>query len=470
MLLNNYFGSPKEIVDKIPVVGSIVNFLAGENGDYGLFISIISLFLLFYGLGFTAISPAQVFTITLILAPFWLTWYLLATFHWKWMEYVGKKFQLYNGRTTLRIRIPQEITKSPEAMEFVLAQIHNPQSIDNYMQSYLDGKRPLNNSLEIVSIGGDVRLYVNLPSRKIKAAFESNLYAQYPGVEVIEEPVDYAAEIPLSGEGWEWMSFHLNKKADQVLPIKTYKDYGLDKMPKEEEKVDPMTPMLEIMGALGPQERLYIQIIISPHRKTSFKTGNLSFGSTSTWETKVEAKIDEMMRRDPVSKAPLGAENAAGVYVDRSPQISPGERETIEAMERNKEKYAYETGIRYIYAAKDGHFVGDRIAPINRTFSQYDLLRRNSIGIKWRTDFNYKKLSDPFNKKLPALRRQELKELKLRKYFNKIMDAEAKIFTVEELATMFHLPGSVAVTPNLSRIPSTRSEAPSNLPIGDLPT
>ena len=47
---------------------------------------------------------------------------------------------------------------------------------------------------------------------------------------------------------------------------------------------------------------------------------------------------------------------------------------------------------------------------------------------------------------------------------------EAKIFTTEELATLFHIPGQVAVTPTLGRIPSTRSQAPTNLPVGDLPT
>ncbi len=37
--------------------------------------------------------------------------------------------------------------------------------------------------------------------------------------------------------------------------------------------------------------------------------------------------------------------------------------------------------------------------------------------------------------------------------------------TTEELATIFHIPGKVASTPTLARIPSKRSEAPANLPI-----
>ena len=47
---------------------------------------------------------------------------------------------------------------------------------------------------------------------------------------------------------------------------------------------------------------------------------------------------------------------------------------------------------------------------------------------------------------------------------------KAKVFSAEELATVFHLPGQVALTPTLNRIGSTRSEAPANLPVGNLPT
>ena len=35
----------------------------------------------------------------------------------------------------------------------------------------------------------------------------------------------------------------------------------------------------------------------------------------------------------------------------------------------------------------------------------------------------------------------------------------------EELATLYHLPGAVATTPTLTRIPSKKSEAPANLPV-----
>ncbi len=464
-MLEHLFGNPKDIAAKIPILAFFIRFVSSNDSDYGGFVAILSVVLLFYGLGFTDISQAQVFSIVIALTPLWLTWYIFVNFFDKWSEYTGKKFGLYNGRTTLRINLPQEVLKSPEAMEFVISQIHNTANPDNLMQTYLQGKRPLNFSFELVSIGGDVRFYANLPTSKTKAAFEANMYAQYPGVEIVEEPVDYAAEIGLDSD-WEWFSCHMRKKKDEVFPIKTYIDFGLDKLPKEEEKVDPMTPMLEVLGGVGPSERLYIQYICTPFRPSSFSNGQLMFGEGSGWDKGVTAALNKIMNRDPDTRQAIDSGNSEEVA-----RLTQGERDAVAAMERNAGKYAYNVGIRWVYASRPGHFAGDRINPIIRSFSQYDIISdiRNQIGVAWRTDIDYKDLIPGSYKKIEALKVQELKEYKLRKYFNKGGADGMKIFTAEELATMFHIPGQVAFTPTLSRVPSTRSEAPNNLPVGNLP-
>ncbi len=450
---------------KIPIFGSIVSWMGDNDMNPGPFTAVTSFLLLLIGLFVFGISFGQIASLVIAAAPIWLPILLFFTFFWMWMDVVGTKFYLSQGRSTLRIKLPQEIFKSPEAMEFVISQIHNTANPDNLMQTYLDGKRPLPVSLELVSIGGEVRFYVNTPRKKSRDAFEANIYAQYPGVEIIEEPVDYAAEIPLDTKDHDIMSFHMGKKEDQEFPIKTYIDYELDRMPKEEEKVDPITPMIEVLANAKPYERIYVQIIIVAHRKASFKNGQLV--GAPTWEKGVYNKVSEVLQRDPKSKLPIGADEEGKRFA--MPQISEAERDTIKAMERNAGKYPYETAIRWMYISKKGHFNGDYINPMIRTFSQYDMIGRNQIGVRWRTDFNYKDLF-PGKKAgdLATMKRQELKEYKLRKYDPKGAGDGYKIFTAEELATMFHLPGRVALTPGLARIPSTRSEAPPNLPTGEL--
>ena len=219
-------------------------------------------------------------------------------------------------------------------MEFVISQIHNTANPDNLMQTYLQGKRPLPFSFEIVSIGGEVRFYVNVPTSKTKDAFEANMYAQYPGVEITEEPVDYAAEIPLGGgEKWDMMSFHMGKKKDGIFPIKTYVDFELNRMPDEDEKVDPMTPMLEVLSTIKPHERLHIQFVMKSFRKDSFKNGQLITGEGPDWNEKLYEEVNKMMNRDPKTKAAVeggGAEELA--------RLTTEERNKIEAMERNATK------------------------------------------------------------------------------------------------------------------------------------
>ena len=446
-------------------MGSIIGWMDSNNMDYGPLAAIISLSLFLIGLLVLGVSGGQVLSVFFALMPVWLPIILFFIFFYKWMDMKGTSFYLFSGRSTLRIKLPPEVLKSPEAMEFVLSQVHNTQNPDNLMQTYLDGKRPLTIGLEIVSIGGEIRFYVNTPTKKTRDAFEANMYAQYPGVEITEEPVDYAAEIPLDKlDEYDTFAMHMGKKTPEIFPVKSYIDYGLDKMPKEEEKVDPITPMLEVLASIKPFERLYVQFIITAYRKSSFDNGQLI--ASDHWEKDVRAGIDEMMKRDPETKGPRNGEDTADF--EGMPRITPGERETIEAMERNVEKYPYEVGIRWYYATKKGHFNGNLINPVIRSFSQYDKIGRQQVGAKWRTDFDYMFWSDPKGKRVAALKKQELKEFKLRKYFPKSGGDSPVIFTTEELATMFHLPGKVALTPTLSRIESTRSEAPANLPVGEV--
>lgn len=403
---------------------------------------------------------SPVASVMVSLTPIWLPLALFYITFDRWMNYVRLKFALYNGRTTLRIHLPPEVLKSPEAMESVMAQIHNTQNADNLMQTYLDGKHPLTFSFELVSIGGEVRFYINVPTKKTKNAVEAQLYAQYPGIEVVEEEIDYTDEISWNPEKYEYMAFHVGKKDDEVFPIKTYIDYGLDKMPKEEEKFEPMSPMLEQLGKVKPHERIWIQILAIPHAKKNFNTGSLS--EESTWDKKIQETINKMLKRDerPVTDPDT---------YERAPMLTVGERDTIAAMERNAGKYAYETAIRWIYITEKGKFDGDIISPILRSFAQYDVIGRNGVGARWRTDYNYNFFSDYSGKKKMQKKQMELQQYKLRDYWHqeRISRFDAmKVMSVEELATMFHIPGSSVVTPTLPRITSARKAAPSNLPTG----
>lgn len=427
----------------------------------------VALAIIFFAVKLMNVDLEPFITFMIATSPIWLPLTIFYITFEMWMWSVGEKFKYEMGRTTLRIKLPQEMLKSPEAMESVLAQVHNVNSPDNYMQSYLDGKRPLVLSLELASIGGDVRFYINCATKKIKNALEAQLYAQHPGIEVHEEEIDYTAEIPHNTTEWDSIAFHIVKKSktkeDDVLPLKTYIDFGLDKQPKEELKFEPMAPMLEYLGSAGPDERIWIQILCTPHAKQELKTGHLK--KKGTWEETAAKKINDMMGRDDKHMS-------IGEETENRPMLTMGERDTIAAIERNTSKYAYSVAVRAIYMARSGKFNPDMISPLLRSFSQYDVMGRANLGPIWRTDFDYNFFQDFTGSRKKMLKKREIEYYKARYYTEgdkkNFIDRE-RLMSVEELATIYHIPGSSVITPSLGRIESTRREAPANLPIGNLP-
>jgi hypothetical protein len=91
----------------------------------------------------------------------------------------------------------------------------------------------------------------------------------------------------------------------------------------------------------------------------------------------------------------------------------------------------------------------------------------NGFKLGWFTDFDY-----PWQDFRRMRRTQDEKEMleafKMRSFFQppfKNFHQSPIILNTEELATIYHFPGSVAATPTFERIPSKRGQAPANLPI-----
>jgi hypothetical protein len=433
------------------------SFATSLGGPIFLIFGLVAIFITFNTVN---VDPFLMFMMLALFGPIWIPLTLFLITFDRWMDFVNLRFEDINGRVTLRIRLPQEVTKSPQAMEEVLQQLANPNRPKSLIEAYWLGKIPLVHSFELVSIGGDVRFYINLPLKKAKNLVESQLYAQYPGIEITEEPIDYTAEIKWDPKKWEIMSFHYTKSKDRVLPIKTYIDWGLDKLPKEEEKVEPIAPVLEYLGSIKPYERLWIQIIASPHTRKEFQYGSLR--TKPDWTKEAGKKVDELMGRDRNKLAPAEFE--------MQPRLTQSERDSVTAIERNASKAAYDVGIRIIYAAPPDKFSGDVVTATIRAMATYEVVGRNKIAMGWRTDYDYKLFQDPFGTKRVYYKKKELDYYKIRFYkpfeLREYKDGKTTM-SVEELATLWHIPGQVILTPGLARVESLRRDAPANLPTGN---
>ena len=427
----------------------------------GPLVIVLGILIMLYMFNTIGVNIQPFLAVAIALTPIWLPLVLFYVTYDRWIEFVHAKFRVDNPRVTLRIKLPPEVFKSPETMESVFTHVHAANGADNLMQAYLDGKHPLVASYELVSIGGDVRFYINV-HKKIKNMLESQLYAVYPGIEIIEELVDYAAEVRWDESKMDLMSFHIVKKADDIYPIKTYIEFGHDRLPKEEEKFEPMAALLEHLGRAKPHERLWVQILCTPHAKKEFKGG--SRHKKGTWEGDAGKKINEILKRD---ERKMSAEEET----EQRPTLTMGEKDSVTAMERNVTKLAYETAIRAMYITLDKEkFDGGMIGPMLGSFKQYGILGRNELGPRWKTEFDYAIFEDRNGRKQARRKRDELEAYKARSYDpgggKQAEGHRAKIMSTEELATIYHIPGSSVITPNLGRIESKRRAAPGNLPIG----
>ncbi|MEK7642817.1 MAG: hypothetical protein AAB392_03415, partial [Patescibacteria group bacterium] len=204
------------------------------------------------------------------LAPFWLPIaFIYAAFN-AWVRY--RRAEYWNnklGSVLLEIKLPREITKSPLAMELVLNQMHQPPDEGNWYWKYWRGQTRSWFSLEIVSFGGDIHFYV-WARRKYKNGIETHLYSQYSGIE-ISEVEDYTKDFYFDPSQHEMTACQWELSDPDPYPIATYVDYGLDKDPKEEFKVDPLTSQLEFLGSLPKGHNCWIQIIVRAHKKEAKK-------------------------------------------------------------------------------------------------------------------------------------------------------------------------------------------------------
>ncbi len=372
-------------------------------------------------------------------AYFWLP-IILGYVAWRfWIYYVRYKFVAKAPWVTLEVKIPREIFKGPQAMEVVLNGISVAKD-GNFLERYRDGFLRSWYSLEIVSFEGHVHFYVRVVKPLVRLVV-AQFYGQYPDIE-INEVEDYTKPFIKDGKlhpdyNIDGMEFILNEQ--DVYPIKTYIDYGLDNLAtKEEQKTDPITSLIEFFGSMKAGEHAWFQIMI---RTTKNKK----------WKTEAKALIDQLMKRDIAKTEVLNF----GALL-----LSPGERQIIEAIERNVSKVAYDVSIRFCYIARKDKFNSINIASMASAIKQFSALNMNGFkGINRAASEYFQSIYEP------RLKRKILNGYINRSSFYPPEERQHFILNTEELATIFHFPGGVSETPTLGRIEAKKSEPPTNLPL-----
>ena len=385
-------------------------------------------------------------------AQYWMPFVLGAFFVNFWLRYVRAKWISSIKWIMLEVKLPKEIYKSPLAMEVVLNSLYQT-GRGEWNEWYFQGRLTNWFSLELVSIDGVVHFFIRT-NVIFKDIIEAQIYAQYPTAEVYEVP-DYTKYVDYKGKDGEWglwgLEFKLAK--DDAYPIKTYFDYGLDKEGvKEEYKTDPITSMLEFLGSIGKNEQIWIQILVQPTSKRFKKPGKW-FGKRG-WKDEGEELIEKIIKK---AKKRSGDENAPVMLTEL-------ENNAIKAIERNISKLGFDCGVRGIYLSKDGAFKVSNIFSLLGAFRQYSSNELNGIKVSHATSFNFP-WQDFKDIRTTGLKKTIFDAYKRRSFFYLPHKKKPFVLNTEELATIFHFPGSVAETPTFGRIVSKKAEPPANLPI-----
>jgi len=376
-----------------------------------------------------------------------------------WLTYKRSQFLAKQSYILLEIKIPRDVFKSPKAMEFFMESLYQTFGEANWYMKYWQGSVRAHFSLEIVSIGGAVHFFI-YTRKGYKNLIESRLYSQYPGIEIYEVP-DYTLPLQYDPEkvGLWACEFELTK--EDAFPIKTYIDYGLDKDPKEEYKIDPITPLLEFMGSLSQGHQAWVQIIVRAH-KAEDKDPATGKMVDLKWKKEAEGQIKKIQEAGKGEK-----DKETGKPVPGTQRfLTDGETETIKALERSVSKVGFDTGMRVVYTAPKDIFsmdnVGGIVGGITHFNSSMNGFKPTNIPAPKRKWFPWKdRPKTAVNLEKSIL----LDAYKARGYFWNEYKRKYFVLNTEELATIFHIPGNVAQVPTLSRIASKKSEAPSNLPL-----
>lgn len=465
-----------------------------------------------------------------IWTPFWWIFPIIIVFWfpilriWWWfflpifLFFPAKKYYLwwiswdfqYFERTKwvlLELTPPKEVLAPLIAMEDVFNVVWSVIDKANWREIWCEGEfkeYPYWCSWEIASIEGNIHFYVRcLPAHR--HVVEAVFYSHYPEVEIHEVP-DYTKTVPLNipNEGWDMYGEDYILGKEDSLPIKTYSKFFEpqgEKISQEEKRIDPEVSLLEGMGRLKPGEQIWMQYVTTPieiedtpiaeesvalinklaRREEEKPPGALQEvfslifkGVPAGYEKKIELeeetksgggrdKVSTVTSKSSVKYSQKGEKKE---IIPSEMKLTPGERESLVAVEDKVKKLFWKTHIRGVYVAKRSSWKKENRLITRAYFSHF---ASNSNYVRF--------WSDTRPKVHFVLRERRRKYRQKRMFRNYIMRLPPKFpkmtgpgnnfYNSEELATMWHFPIKITSTsvPTAAYVEAKKGGPPANLPV-----
>jgi hypothetical protein len=332
----------------------------------------------------------------------------------------------------LLIEVPKDNEKKELSAEQMFASLHGilrPKS-----ELTKEGSIQEHISFEIVSRLNSIQFYVWTP-KHLKDFVESQVYAQYPTVQIKEGPADYSA-IEVGDRTIYGTELGLTKHT--MMPIKTFASF----------EVDPLAGITGVLAKLEQAgEEVWIQILARPiddawqDQGKSFidklKGGGSSGGALSKL---VDLPAYIIKNFTSALVAPPGDK------VPDKKEVSSGDQTIIKAVEEKITKLGYEVKIRIAYLGPDEASAKQRLQAIVGGFKQFNTTNLNGFtSAKMYNNVDF-----------------------INDYQSRLFFDDGYILNIEELASLYHLPHSSVETPNMKWTTAKTSEPPSNIPMEGL--
>ena len=327
----------------------------------------------------------------------------------------------------LILEIPKTNDKQELAAEQLFASLHGILRDKQELKS--NGGVQEHVSLEIASVNGQIRFYAWVP-RTLRSFVESQIYSQYPTVQIRDAEEDYVAH---QGEHSVIYTAEITLTDNEMLPIKTFQNF----------EVDPLAGITGTLAKLETSgEEVWIQILARPiaddwHKASekwikTVKNGKPSFGKNGglVWL----GELLEALWKPPEE----GSKTAAAPK-----ELSDRDKTRISEAETKATKLGYEVKIRLAYLGDDATNARQRMQAIVGTFKQYNSTNLNGFKIA----------------------NASFKSEDLAKYRQRTFGRGGYILNIEELASVFHLPHTNVETPNIVWASTKTAEPPAKLPV-----
>lgn len=393
----------------------------------------------------------------------------------EYMMYIQSRWAAKNAQTVLlAIDVPKLNEQSVQAMENFFDHLLGAHTASFLVwEKYFLGAFQLSFSLELISIEGNIQFLIRTP-KTFRNLVEAAIYGQFSDAEITEVQ-DYVTSVPryYPNATHDMFGVEMTTSAKNVyLPIKTYEKF---EHRFSETFVDPMAALLENMAQIGPGEQIWIQYLIRPLAvdwglKGGLKEINKIIGKVEKpkpglIDTGFEMSMGVLRGfADQLITSPSTEKPKDDKKEDqfRMMNLTPGQKEQLESIERKISKLAFNTKIRFIYVFEK--HISNKALAANGTIGAFkQWTDMNANGLK--PDMGGTGTSSAYYVWIER-RRNTRKNNIMGAYRRRdgVAGTRAKPLNTEELASIWHFPGLSVKAPFVKATSFKKMAAPVSLP------